>query len=84
MFEQLPGDLGVTLHERPEVPERHDQRPQVGRGGDGGGADAVTDEGDLAEIAIQQLTTAPAVNCSLMPLKSLLSEKKTVSVRRSA
>ncbi len=51
VFQQFPGDLGVALHERPEIPERHDQRAQVGRRGDGRCPDSVADQRDLTEVA---------------------------------
>ena len=51
LLEQLPGDVGVALHERPEVPERHHVGVEVRDGGDRRGPDAVADQRDLAEMA---------------------------------
>src|ERR1051326_2066580 len=49
-LEQLPGDLGVRLDERLELPRGQPPALEVRVGGDARCARAVIDEGDLAEV----------------------------------
>ena len=49
-LQQLPADHPVRLDQRPELPERQPVADELGGGGDGGDADALVDQRDLAEV----------------------------------